>query len=170
MTAQIIQHDMFGRIRVQHVDGEPWFAANDVCEALMIKNPRDAVRHHCFKEDVEKIYTLTNKGRQKLNYVNESGLYALVFNSEKENAQRFKHWVTSEVLPAIRKTGKYVLPDKSTASSPVIIAHSSRLMREIMCEVGQVEDHSLRTNIFKLIDGLMESVSVRPHQTIAQLI
>lgn len=88
--------------------GEIWFVANDVCAALELENPRDALATHVDSEDVARIDTLTPGGLQKLNHVNESGLYALIFGSRKESAKRFKRWVTSEVLPSIRKDGYYV--------------------------------------------------------------
>ena len=88
--------------------GEAWFVANDVCAALGLTNPRQALVKHVDEEDIAKRDTLTPGGLQKLNHVNESGLYALIFGSRKESAKRFKRWVTSEVLPAIRKDGYYV--------------------------------------------------------------
>lgn len=88
-------------------DGMPWFNANDVCKALGYVNPRDAVADHVDEEDVAKRDTLTRGGKQEANFVNESGLYALIFGSSKPRAKRFKRWVTSEVLPTIRKTGSF---------------------------------------------------------------
>ena len=95
-------------VRVQvDATGSPWFNANDVCSALEIGNARQAVETHVDSEDVQKLDTLTAGGRQRQNHVNESGLYALILGSTKDSAKRFKRWVTSEVLPAIRKTGSY---------------------------------------------------------------
>lgn len=95
-------------IRTQLTEqGEPLFCANDVCAALGYTNPRKAVSDHVALEDVTKRDTLTNGGNQLITYVNESGLYALIFGSNLESAKEFKRWVTSEVLPSIRKTGKY---------------------------------------------------------------
>ena len=88
--------------------GGTWFVANDVCAALELVNPRKALADHVDREDLTQRDTLTPGGLQKLNHVNESGLYALIFGSRKESAKRFKRWVTSEVLPAIRKNGYYV--------------------------------------------------------------
>ena len=88
-------------------DGMPWFNANDVCKALGYVNPRDAVADHVDEEDVAKRDTLTRGGKQEANFVNESGLYALIFGGGKPRAKRFKRWVTSEVLPTIRKTGSF---------------------------------------------------------------
>lgn len=90
------------------MDGEmPWFNANDVCKALGYLNTAQTLGDHVDAEDVSKRYTLTRGGRQEANFVNESGLYALIFGSGKPKAKRFKRWVTAEVLPSIRKTGAY---------------------------------------------------------------
>ena len=96
--------------------GEAWFVANDVCEALELGNPSQALRTHVDEEDLQRVDTLTSGGLQKLNHINESGLYALIFGSRKESAKRFKRWVTSEVLPAIRKDGYYV----ANATNPAV--------------------------------------------------
>lgn len=88
-------------------NGEPWFAANEVCEVLGFANPRDAVARHVDDDDVGKHDTLTAGGRQRTTHINESGMYALIFGSTKAEAKRFKRWVTSEVLPSIRRTGSY---------------------------------------------------------------
>lgn len=96
-------------VRVQ-VDefGQPWFNANDVCSALEFANPHKAVGDHVDTDDLTKREVIDSLGRkQRANHVNESGLYALILGSTKEAAKRFKRWVTSEVLPAIRKTGSY---------------------------------------------------------------
>ena len=98
-------------VRVQVDDqGQPWFNATDVCDALEMGNPSQAIKTHVDAEDLQKLETLTAGGRQRQNHVNESGLYALILGSTKDAAKRFKRWVTSEVLPAIRKTGGYTVP------------------------------------------------------------
>jgi prophage antirepressor-like protein len=94
------------RVQVDEL-GQPWFNATDVCDALEMGNPSQAIKSHVDAEDLQKLETLTAGGRQRQNHVNESGLYALILGSTKEAAKRFKWWVTSEVLPAIRKTGAY---------------------------------------------------------------
>ena len=88
----------------------PLFVALDVCGALGHTNPRKAIKDHVDPEDLIKVEIETNGGRQTVNAVNESGLYALIFGSKLESAKRFKRWVTSEVLPAIRCTGRYEAP------------------------------------------------------------
>ena len=96
--------------------GEAWFVANEICAALELVNPHDALAKHVDQEDLAKRDTLTPGGLQKLNHVNESGLYALIFGSRKESAKRFKRWVTSEVLPAIRKKGYYAATNESAST------------------------------------------------------
>ena len=107
---KIFNSEEFGDARTVTINGDPWFVGKDVAAALGFTNPRDAISTHVFDEDkgVESIDTLG--GKQKMTVINESGLYALVFGSRLKSAQRFKHWVTSEVLPAIRKTGSYQAP------------------------------------------------------------
>lgn len=90
--------------------GNPWFNANDVCEVLGFGNPRQALESHVDSDDVQKLDIIDSLGRtQQANHLNESGVYALIFGSTKEEAKRFKRWVTAEVLPTLRKTGQYEL-------------------------------------------------------------
>ncbi len=102
---QIFNNEEFGQVRTVTIDREPWFVGKDVAEALGFTNSRDAIATHVFDDDkgVEKIDTLG--GKQNMTVINESGLYALVFGSRLESAKRFKRWVTSEILPSIRKHG-----------------------------------------------------------------
>lgn len=101
------------QVRMQRDEhGEPLFCAKDVCDILGYVNARKAVDDHADQEDVTKRYTPTKSGNQVMTYVNESGLYALIFGSKLEGAKEFKRWVTSVVLPSIRKTGAYAVPAK----------------------------------------------------------
>lgn len=102
------------RVQVDEL-GQPWFNASDVCDALEMGNPSQAIKSHVDTEDLQKLETLTAGGRQRQNHVNESGLYALILGSTKDAAKRFKRWVTSEVLPEIRKTGSYTVPGALSA-------------------------------------------------------
>jgi prophage antirepressor-like protein len=86
---------------------EAWFSANEVCGVLGYSAPRNAVARHCEAEDALKRCTLTSGGVQELLFVNEAGIYALIFGSKLPAARRLKHWVFNEVLPSIRKTGSY---------------------------------------------------------------
>lgn len=108
MELQIFSNSEFGEIRTITKDNETYFVGKDVAKALGFANPRDAIATHVFDEDkgVDTIDTLG--GKQSMTVINESGVYALVFGSRLESAKRFKHWVTSEVLPSIRKNGGYI--------------------------------------------------------------
>lgn len=125
---------------VTDANGDPWFPANEVCEVLGFANPRDAVARHVDEDDVGKHDTIDSLGRRQLaNHVNESGMYALIFGSTKAEAKRFKKWVTSEVLPSIRKTGSYTAkaaatPLKATAEAARAFAPLVRVARLLGCD------------------------------------
>ena len=104
-------------IRTALIDEEPWFVAKDICENLGYAIPHKAIRDHVFKEDVLKRITPTKSGNQNMLWVNEAGLYALIFGSKLEGAEKFKWWVQHEVLPAIRKHGAYIAPHKEDDKS-----------------------------------------------------
>ena len=108
---QIYQNQEFGAIRtISDEQGEPLFCGKDVAEALGYKKPLDAIAKHVDAEDSVKRGLLDSRGcNQKTIFINESGLYALILSSKLESAKRFKHWVTSEVLPSIRKQGGYLM-------------------------------------------------------------
>ena len=102
-------------LRTSGTPESPLFVATDLAAILGYSNARKAIYAHVDPEDLIKSEIETNGGRQTVNCVNESGLYALIFGSKLESAKRFKRWVTSEVLPAIRRNGKYETPDFNTA-------------------------------------------------------
>ena len=104
---QVFENPEFGEVHALTIDGEPWAYANEVATALGYKNPRDAVSRHVDEEDRGVAKRDTLGGNQDVVIINESGLYSLILSSKLPNAKRFKRWVTSEVLPAIRKTGTY---------------------------------------------------------------
>lgn len=106
---QIFNNEEFGNIRTVNIDGEPWFVGKDVANALGYSNNRKAISDHVGEEDKRDGVTIRDSIGREQNpiLINESGVYSLIFGSKLESAKRFKHWVTSEVLPAIRKTGGY---------------------------------------------------------------
>lgn len=112
-------------VRTLGTPEHPLFVALDVCSALGYAKARNAVAQHVDPEDLIKSDIDTNGGRQTINCVNESGLYALIFGSKLESAKRFKRWVTSEVLPAIRKTGRY------EAQETITPAEQRAIQREV---------------------------------------
>ena len=110
----------------------PLFIAKQVCTILGFVNSKDAVSRHVDPEDVSKVEIQTNGGKQLVNCVNESGLYALIFGSKLPKAKQFKRWVTNEVLPAIRKQGFYSAQEQDNAliSNEQQYELSSRVMRK----------------------------------------
>lgn len=102
---KIFEHPEFGKVRTVMINGEPWFAAADVCNALDIRNPSQAISR--LDEDEKIITLISNEGNQRGNpnvaVVNEPGLYTLILGSRKPEAKAFKRWITHEVLPALRK-------------------------------------------------------------------
>ena len=107
---RIFNNEEFGKIRTVTINNEPWFVSKDVATALGYSNSRDAISKHVFDDDKGVAKCDTPSGRQEMSVINESGLYALIFGSKLDSAKRFKHWVTSEVLPSIRRTGSYQKP------------------------------------------------------------
>ena len=107
---QIFKNEDFGEIRTIIIEDKPYFVANDVARALGYTNPRDAMAKHVDEEDKGVADCDTLGGKQEMTIINESGLYALAFGSRLETAKKFKHWVTSDVLPSIRKHGAYMTP------------------------------------------------------------
>lgn len=101
----------FGQVRTIVINSEPWFVGKDVAVALGYKNTSDAISKHVDDEDKGVAKCDTLGGMQDSLIINESGVYSLVFGSKLPNAKKFKHWVTSEVLPAIRKHGMYAVDD-----------------------------------------------------------
>jgi len=104
---QIFQNKEFGKVRVIEQNGEPWFVAKDVCDVLKYTNHRKAIHDHVDLEDKGVTKQGTPGGIQKMTTINEGGLYSLIFSSKLPTAKAFKKWVTSEILPSIRKHGIY---------------------------------------------------------------
>ena len=105
---QIFNSPEFGQIRSIMIEGEPWFVGRDVAGALGYSEPQKAIRRHVDTEDgMKRPITDSASKEQQTIVINESGLYSLILSSKMPNAKRFKRWVTSEVLPALRKTGSY---------------------------------------------------------------
>ena len=136
---KIFENEEFGQIRTALRDGEVWFVGKDVAEALGYANARDAINKHVDSEDKGVAKCDTLGGAQELTVINESGLYSLILGSKLESAKRFKRWVTSEVLPAIRKTGSYDM-DEYSPEMKAILMHDKKLVK-IDNRVADLENH-----------------------------
>lgn len=114
---QIFEHPAFGKIRAIEINGEPWLAGADAAIALGYANPRDALAKHVDDEDKNTVAIHDGTaGNPNLTFINESGLYSLVLSSKLPDAKKRRRWVTSEVLPSIRKHGAYMTPETLEAA------------------------------------------------------
>lgn len=109
---QIFNNPDFGQVRVVNINGEAWLVGKDVAETLGYSNTRDAISKHVDDEDKNTVAIHDGKGNPNQVVINESGLYSLVLSSKLPTAKKFRRWVTSEVLPSIRKTGGYKVEAK----------------------------------------------------------
>ena len=125
---QIFNNTEFGEIRTMTIDNEPWFVGKDVAEVLGYTNPQKAVRDHIDDED-KTVNDLFSVNGTKGVLINESGLYSLILSSKLPKAKEFKRWVTSEVLPAIRKHGVYAV-DEVLNNPDMLIAALTELKTE----------------------------------------
>ncbi len=150
---QIFNNEEFGPVRTLLINSEPWFVGKDVAVALGYENSRKAIADHV--DDEDKIMGSQNVtpsiadslGRtQYPTWINESGLYSLIFGSRLESAKRFKRWVTSEVLPAIRKTGSYREPnvykvkDTSLGEITSFVREMDKVMRDQNSHPSDIAD------------------------------
>lgn len=142
-------------VRALEQAGEPWFVATDVCRVLGISNNRNAFAR--LDEDEKGVHTMdTPGGEQQVSIISESGLYALTFTSRKEAAKRFRKWVTSEVLPSIRKTGGYgeQRPETNIKRQQHALALIDRLKRET--------DPAIRKGVYAMLDQTFRGIGIEP--------
>lgn len=149
---EIFNHPEFGDLRCIEKDGEPWFVGKDVADALGYINASKAIIAHVDSEDkVIKMLPNSQNGKTigKAYIINESGLYSLILSSKLEKAKRFKHWVTSEVLPCIRKTGGYVVGQENMPKE-VLLAHavleSQKIIEENAREIAKLHNECTLLN------------------------
>lgn len=140
---QIFHSPMFGELRGILINSEPWFVGKDVTEALGYTNSRKALSDHVEAEDKGVTKCDTLGGTQKMTIVNESGLYSLIFGSKLEKARAFKHWVTSEVLPSIRKTGEYSLL-KGSQKNELVIASRLETINNTLQDNIRVQSETIQ--------------------------
>lgn len=160
---KIWNNDEFGQIRTVILNNEPWFIAKDVAIALEYADTKQAIRINVDKEDKKHLSKsdfrgststpsgINNNGAM---VVNESGLYALIFGSKKQSAKRFKHWVTSEILPTIRKTGSYQMQPMSTEEKIATIAQGyQEVTAQISTMNNEISEIKERLNVIGAFDN-----------------
>nr|DAL15843.1 MAG TPA_asm: repressor domain protein [Caudoviricetes sp.] len=130
---QIFKNEQFGQVRVITKDGEPWFVGKDIAEVLGYLNTKDAIATHVYEEDKKIIQRSENATleipNRGLTIINESGLYSLILSSKLPQAKKFKKWVTSDVLPSIRKHGMYAT-DELINNPDLLIAAATKIKEE----------------------------------------
>lgn len=156
---KLFQNDDFGTIRTVILDGEPWFVAADVCKILEHSNPTIAMNG---LEDFEK--TKLNLGLQggNTNIISESGFYTLVLRSRKSIAKPFRIWVTSEVLPSIRKTGRYIAPSENKMEA--MLSDMNCNMKIVYAQINNMEEMIGEQNVMleRVVDNM--TLSTRQQQ------
>ena len=132
MELQIFKNEQFGEVRTVEIKGEPFFNLNDCCQILDLSNPRKTLER-LNPKGVTSSDILTNGGVQQANFINEANFYKLVFQSRKPEAEKFADWVTSEVLPSIRKNGAYMTDqtlEQALTSPEFLIQLANQLKKE----------------------------------------
>lgn len=142
----------FGPIRVMQIDGNPWFVGKDVAESLAYTNPHKAIRDHVDEEDKGLNESFTPGGKQKTVIINESGLYSLIMSSKLPTAKQFKRWVTSDVLPSVRKNGGYIagqeaLTETELMAKALLVAQKALEDREKRITELSVSNKAMTENI-----------------------
>ena len=155
---QVFNNDEFGSIRTVIIENEPWFVGKDVAEVLGYTNPSKALSDHVDTEDKLNNETLLSLGQRGGWLINESGLYSLILSSKLPKARKFKRWVTSEVLPAIRKTGSYNLPD---FSNPAEAARAwAKEYEEKQKALAQVTEMKPKAEFYDDVTGSTDTIDI----------
>ena len=144
MKNLVFKSKEFGQIRTCTVKGETYFVGKDVASALGYGNSREALRKHVDEEDKQASRFVTGGQQYNMTVINESGLYSLILSSKLDSARRFKRWVTSEVLPAIRKNGRYELESKAKdlQQQNRLLESKNILLEEITAQQKPLTDYA----------------------------
>lgn len=148
---KIFEHPEFGKVRTVEIDGKPYLAGKDVAEALGYANPQKAIRDHTDIEDRTVNESFTVNGTKAI-LINESGLYSLILSSKLESAKRFKHWVTSEVLPSIHKSGGYIAGQEQMSDSEL-------MAKALLVAQKQIEERNAQIERMKPKEIFADAVS-----------
>lgn len=166
---QVFKNAEFGSVRTMSINGEPYFVGKDVAVILGYSNPRDALAKHVDNEDKGVAKCDTLGGVQDLTVINESGLYSLILSSKLPIAKKFKHWVTSEVLPAIRKHGVYAVdevlndPDMLIAALTELKAEREKtktLMETVAVQKQQITEMKLKASYYDVVLNCKDLVAI----------
>lgn len=165
---EIFKNEEFGEVRTITIDDEPYFVGKDVALILGYTNPQKALRDHVDEEDKTRNESFTVNGTQGI-LINESGLYSLILSSKLPNARRFKRWVTSEVLPAIRKHGMYAInelidnPDLGIAALNALKEErekNKKLEKKSMIQTQQISEMIPKVSYYDVVLNCKDLVSI----------
>ncbi|MBC5678232.1 Bro-N domain-containing protein [Anaerostipes sp. NSJ-7] len=135
----IFENAEFGQIRTVTINNEAWFVGKDVATALGYSNTRDALSKHVDGDDKADVAFHDGSQRRNMVAINESGLYALIFGSKLETAKKFKHWVTSEVLSSLRKTGSYTIKETTDERLQIMKMNAQTRMAQTFLKLANVD-------------------------------
>ena len=165
---EIFKNEEFGEVRVSIIDNEPWFVGKDIAEVLGYSRPAKAILDHVDDEDKDEVPIQDSIGRmQKTPVINESGLYSLVLSSKLPEAKKFKRWVTSEILPSIRKNGMFAV-DELLDNPDLLIATATKLKEERIARLEAEKKALLAEKEAKfqnnIVEGLAGSIELADKQ------
>ena len=160
---QIFNSPEFGQIRTIEKDGEPWFVGKDVAAVLGYADPFGALKKHVEEEDKQNCQNDSFESPRGMTIINESGLYSLVLSSKLPTAKKFKRWVTSEVIPSVRKTGGYSLPRDLSRLSPEMQMLKLLTDKAIENELAQQEQARQLQQVEQKVEHIRELVGINPN-------
>lgn len=164
---QVFKSAEFGTVRTIERNGEPWFVGKDVAAALGYKDPTKAARERVDEEGRGVAKIDTPSGEQEMTVINESGLYSLVLSSKLPSAKKFKRWVTSEVLPSIRKTGAYAVPKDYPSALRALADAEEQKMKLLAENQRQAQAIADFEPIRQYVDEILESPSAMATSQVA---
>ena len=150
---KVFNNPEFGKVRTVEINGEPWLVGKDVAAALGYQNPQRAICDHVDEEDKGVTEMVTPGGKQSVPIINESGLYSLVLSSKLPGAKKFRRWVTSEVLPSIRKTGHYTAKPMTDYQMESIRVRKAQLLERLAKEYDGTYRQVLQAHATKELTG-----------------
>lgn len=172
---KIFENAEFGKVRVDIVNNEPMFCLGDVCKVLGLTQP-SKVKERLNEKGVNTIPTLTPGGTQELLYINESNLYKAIFQSRKECAERFSDWVTSEVLPSIRKNGGYIMekqdetPEELMARALMIAQETLKRKEQRLLEAeAKIKENAPKVEFYNAVTGSEDTIDMRTVATVLNM-
>lgn len=164
---RVFENEEFGNVRVIEIKNEPWFVGKDIAEALGYMNTRQAISTNVDEEDKGVHPVDTPSGTQNMTIINESGMYSLVLQSKLESAKKFKHWITSEVIPSIRKNGGYIANQESLTPEQ-IVANALVVAQKIIANRDkQIQELKPKAEFF---DAVTDSKDAIPMADVAKVL